>query len=166
MQESVDSLIASTEAEEAAAADTAPESSEAPAPAAETIEAPTAPEQTVEKHTASLAKETAKSEDNDAVTIAHKKVLQPLNDVASKPDLDQLLAKEEARSIAEGTAGLATSAPVTSDSPIPAEAPAQPASDEPDAPTVQPGNTITPASTENSIPPTKKDDFDPNSISL
>ncbi|MCA9324725.1 response regulator [Candidatus Saccharibacteria bacterium] len=38
--------------------------------------------------------------ENDGVTIAHKKVIQPLSSMESKPDINELLAREEAQAAA------------------------------------------------------------------
>ena len=105
------------------------------------------------------------------MTIAHKKVLHPINDLNSKPDLNALLAKEEAKEAAENPA----SAVVTGDATVPTE-PAAPAAEAPAAPAPAPaddapaappaGHTVAPQTTENSIPPSSKDDFDPNNIAL
>lgn len=57
---------------------------------------------------------------NDAVTVAGKKIIQPISSPTAKPDLDALLAKEEAKD------GPAPVAPVVNGAPAqpPAEAPA------------------------------------------
>lgn len=41
---------------------------------------------------------------SDQVPIAHKKVIQPINSPDSRPDLNELLAKEQAKAIIDGTA--------------------------------------------------------------
>ena len=135
MQESVDTLIASTEHEEAAPAEPA---AEAPAAAPEAAPAQ-APAQAANK-----------DEDSDNVTIAHKKVI-PRPGSLDKPNLGDLLAKEQSKAApANDPASAAVISPDTSapEAPSAPAAPGQP---------LQPGNTITPKT---------NDDSDPNSIAL
>jgi DNA-binding response OmpR family regulator len=81
MAEAVDSLSEAQKPSDVTAVEVAPPAAPAePAPTAEKTD------------------DTASSDDdNDSVTVAHKKVIKPLTDPAnSKPDLDKLLAQEEA----------------------------------------------------------------------
>jgi hypothetical protein len=171
MQESVDSLIASAEEKNAPLTTTEKpaETRVEPTPAAEAVEPPATEEVPAAVTTPEPAQEVKplSNDDNDAVTIAHKKVLQPINDINAGPDLNELLSREEAKHITDVTSPAAVGAAVTSDNPV--TPPADPATSLPtDTPPAQnaPGHTIIPSTTENSIPPTKKDDFDPNNISL
>lgn len=92
------------------------------------------------------------SNDNNAsqnsVTIANKKIIQPLKS-SPKPDLNELLAREEARD----TNSSASSQVVTPSAPAPAMAPTPP----------MPNATV-----PQSIPgtPEPHNDFDPNNIAL
>lgn len=132
MQESVDTLIASTEPGSVAPT---------PAPAAPTPEPAPQQEPVAEKPEPS----------DDGVTIAHKKVI-PRPDSSAKPDLSELLAREEAKNIVTGTAQ-----PVVSEPTAPATPPSESSSQAP-----QPGNTVTPSNT----PPKPTDGLDPNSVAL
>lgn len=152
MQESVDSLIASTE-HEAETTDTTPTPDEIPATTPETPDAPATP---------TYASQADDEADNtsDGVTIAHKKVIaRP--ESAQKADLGELLAREEAKKIVIGdSAPGAASQQVQNDTPAaPAEEPVVP----PQAPL--PGNTFSP--TNGVVPPKPaSEDTDPNSIAL
>ncbi len=110
--------------------------------------------------------------DTDAVAIAHKKVITPINDPTAKPDLNELLAQEEAKNI------VASSTPSLSDGPalatttnpaIPEEGPAivTPQPGNTFSPTTSPEESVASSNTEPAAPAEpKKDGFDPNSISL
>ncbi|MEO6513596.1 MAG: response regulator [Candidatus Saccharimonadales bacterium] len=146
MQESVDTLIASTEhadetaAPEGQAEDTTPE----PTPP---VDAPVAPPTNNDE-----------DESSDGVTIAHKKIIQRPSS-AEKTDLGELLAREEAKKIVIGDSAPGTATLVQNDTPAaPVEDPAVP----PTAPL--PGNTFSP--TNGTVPPKPNGETDPNSISL
>ena len=75
-------------------------------PAVGTTETPTAtptsvstPIAPVEPPPVAVAPEPSVDTDNDTVTVAGKKVIQPISDPATKPDINALLAVEEAKSI-------------------------------------------------------------------
>jgi len=80
-------------------------------------------------------------EQNDTVTIGHKKVIQPINDLTTKTDLNALLAKE--------VANASTTSIVTESSTVPAA---------PTAPSVP--------DAKDSAPNPPKDPLDPSSIAL
>lgn len=69
-----------------------------PAPS-ETSPQAVSPETTVPAPNTPVAA-TGATDSNDGVTIAHKKIIQPISDPTSKPDINQLLAKEEAAATA------------------------------------------------------------------
>jgi DNA-binding response OmpR family regulator len=110
MAEAVQSLNGDTEAQkpsDVTAVEIAPPAaSEAPAAAEEASPA---------------AEEKDDDDDNDGVTVNHKKIIKPLSDSLDKPDLNQLLAKEEAAQIIDTAA-----ADPTVSLPPPAEAPVDP----------------------------------------
>ena len=123
-------------------------------------EPPTAPEPKPTQDTDEMAK-------NNSVTIANKKVIQPLKS-EPKPGLDELLAAEEAKNIMQtgynpGAAVISpTSGSATQSNPATAQPPSQHSGP-------QPGSTVAPG-----IPPSpaqsplqdKPNDFDPNNIAL
>jgi hypothetical protein len=145
MQESVDTLIASTEH----GADTSVVETAEETPQQETAETPApAPADTREQ-----------DESSDGVTIAHKKVIaRP--DSTEKTDLTELLAREEAKKIVIGNSVPGANTVVQNDTPAaPTEEPVVP----PTAPL--PGNTFSP--TNGTVPPKpNNDETDPNSIAL
>jgi CheY-like chemotaxis protein len=141
----------------------------APVPdAGPTVVAPTEPSPEVTPApapTAPAAPEvTSTQASDDTVGATHKKVIQPLNDIA-KPDINQLLAQEEAKNIVAGAAPVTTAPPVVADAntnapAAPVEAPAETSA----APApAQPGNTVAPA---NGTGEPKVDGFDPNQVAL
>jgi len=84
--------------------------------------------------------------DSDSMTMGHKKIIKPLDDLAPKKDIHQLLAEEVAKSAAPPNPSLVTPEPV-------APEPAAPTSD--------------PASTAPATPPASPTDpNDPNSVAL
>lgn len=132
MQESVDTLIASTEPETGTPTTEGPAvPTTAPTPSEPTVIAPT-----------------PKVEDGDGVTIAHKKVIARPG-ASNQPDLNELLAREEAKNIVTGDAP-------QSDTPI--VTPATPGQ------ATTPGNTFAP--TSETPAPKPNDETDPNSIAL
>lgn len=113
--------------------------------------------------------------DDGGVTIAHKKVIQPINDLSAKPDLNALLAAEAAKdaaaAAASGGPGVVTptaSEPLTSLAPVPPVDPALQLSPEVQAATVEPPSDIpvTPAPDESKQDDSPKGPLDPNSIAL
>ena len=93
---------------------------------------------------------------SDSVTIANKKVIQPIDEPDSKPNLDELLAKEEAKAATETAPAITTS-----------ETTAEPTPELPH----QPGQSITPTSSsdttdEEPTPPGKPGGIDPHDIAL
>lgn len=98
---------------------------------------------------------TAPASDGDNVPIAHKKVIQPISTPSAKPDLNSLLAAEEAKNPATATAPPAVV--IGSESTSPATTP-QPSIH-------QPGNVVTPVAS--GVPtPKSETGIDPNSIAL
>jgi CheY-like chemotaxis protein len=99
MASAVDSLVADTTAQqkpsEVTAVEVAPPAPTAEAPAPATANPDGAP-QTAETHEPVTAVAGTGADNSDAVTVAHKKVIAPINDPTKKTDLNQLLAKEEA----------------------------------------------------------------------
>lgn len=76
----------------------------------------------------------SQSTTNDTVTVAGKKIIQPLNDIATGPNLTELLAKEAARETA-------ANATPTTESSVPQAETATPGNTSPANPAVDP-NTI------------------------
>ena len=142
MQTAVNDMVASTEP------------STPPVPAVETPTAPVVPSAPETPVTPTKPPEEDTALQTDSVSIAHKKVIQPI-DSDPKPNLEQLLAIEEAKSAVPSTAAVVSSdvAP-TSDEELPAGVPTPPPSGvvtpNPATPPAAPGST----------------DIDPNSISL
>jgi CheY-like chemotaxis protein len=160
MAEAVDSLTGTSDAQkpsEVTAVEVAP-------PAASAEPAPAAPAE--QPHDAQDSEA-----ENDSVTVAHKKVIKPINDPAnSKPDLEKLLAQEEAsQMVQDATGGTPATAPV-------AEAPADPTlavspelqaamkEGEASAATPAPSAPATPVNVEE--PPADPNKPNPNDIAL
>lgn len=153
MDDAVETLVASTEqqstpaVETAAAVDTPPADTPAPSPSPAANPSP---------DTSATPADSAS--DNGPVTIAHKKIIRPLDSSAATPakSLDQLVAEEEAKEQVQ-QAG---------DTVIAAAEPSA-ASDASAAETAATGTptpaTSAPAETPD---PAKPGDFDPNSIAL
>src|SRR6185312_681865 len=95
---------------------------------------------------------------NDSVAIAHKKVIKPL-DAEPKPDLNALLAAEEAHT------AIPTADEVIAGT-VPASAPTAPsgAAEEAAVPPAPSGSVVTP--TQPATPPQPGTGFDPNNIAL
>lgn len=158
MQESVDSLIASTEQEKPAVTPVSK------APAIDAV----SPVKLVKPAMlpAEQSEVTTKDDSSDAVTITHKKMLQPITNLNPRPDLNELMAREEAKNIVNSTpvVGGDTSASDTSSAAGPAK-PTVGYSENVVKP-AQSNNDDTPASKEAGVPPAQKDYLDPNNIAL
>ncbi len=89
----VDSLVESTETQQKPSEVTAVEVPPAQASTTELAKPDTEPDT---KPTVPVDTVSQSTDNSDSVTIAHKKVIQPINDLSSKANLDSLLAKEEA----------------------------------------------------------------------
>jgi CheY-like chemotaxis protein len=146
MQESVDTLIASAEHEAA------------PASTPATVNPPSEAEaETPATPPATTAAQREEAETSDGVTIAHKKLI-PRPESGEKPNLNELLAREEAKKIIIGDSASEGNTVVQNDTPAaPAEEPVVP----PAAPL--PGNTFSPT---NGTAPKADEETDPNSIAL
>ncbi|HVU59702.1 MAG TPA: response regulator [Candidatus Saccharimonadales bacterium] len=94
----------------------------------------------------------------NSVTIANKKIIQPLQS-EPKPGLDELLAREEAKAVTDSTQAQSPAAGLSVMSMPPVPAPAAPAT--PPAAAPQTGTVVTPGAA-----PAKPADFDPNNIAL
>ena len=150
MQESVDSLIASTDITKPAEATTA----EVTSPV---TTSPSEPEKSAAMPPVERKQVAPPQDDeNDAVTIAHKKVLQPITDPDTKPDLNELMAREDAKNIINGSAPLG-GAIFVSDTPLDTK-PAESTTSYPTATTTTNGAS--------GVTPAPKNDIDPNSIAL
>ncbi len=127
------------------------------APVASTTEPVTNPE--AQPTETAPAEQTDDKAPGDNTPVAHKKVIKPINDVITKPDLNSLLAAEEAKDItapnpavggSNGSPGLVVPSPQT-----------QPAIQPPD--NHQPGNVFSPTA-DNAQP--DESPTDPGSIAL
>jgi CheY-like chemotaxis protein len=183
MNEAVDSLTAASTQKPSDV--TAVEVSPAPAPTPSIL--PTsAASAAVSNDDTEEENETAQQAD-DAVTIAHKKVIAPLNDISARPDINALLAAEESKDaaaqsveipapvIAAPTVAEPVVIPTTPAEPIVAPAPvaAQPVVPTPVA--VPAPAVVTPVAAEPVVQPTipvapapvsQQPEIDPNSITL
>jgi CheY-like chemotaxis protein len=142
MADAVDNLVASTQPEPTTPSDVTAVEVSPTTPAAAPAPATTP------------AANTAATPQNDSVAIAHKKVIRPL-DSAPKPDLNALLAAEDAKA-GMPTADAIIAGDVTSGTPTPPPS----ATAEPSPSATQPQNVISPNQ------PQQSDGFDPNNIAL
>jgi DNA-binding response OmpR family regulator len=161
MSDAIDTLIASTEPKLSSDV-TAVEVPPLASPDINTDAVTPKPEPLIEPQTPAPSN----NEDSDNVTIAHKKMIKPLEATNDKPNLTELLAQEEAKNIINGNAPVIVGAPTSPDSNSQAPTPSE--SSQPVVAAAQPGNTFTPNyNGENvAVPETKNDGFDPNSIAL
>ena len=132
---------------------------------------PTVPVPAVEPAEPKPDKEAAAAS-NNSVTIAKKKIIQPLSSNA-RPDLNELLAAEEAKNIMQtgyNPAAAVVSSGGNQNTPTapPLAAPEAEQSQPAPHPAPQPGSTFAPGSATPPVPgtATKPADFDPNSVAL
>jgi two-component system phosphate regulon response regulator PhoB len=132
----------------------APAADTPPTPATDTPEQPTTPAAPQASQTTAV---------NDGVAIAHKKLIQPPT-TSVRPDLNDLLAKEEAKDAGLSPTPVAARTDAVEDVPFPPHQPGDAFAPQPSAPQQpdQPQQATPPAPEQ----PKKPNDFDPNSISL
>lgn len=138
MADAVDNLVANTTPAASSPSEVAAVEVSPAAPASEPTPAPAAP-----------VADAQNAPQNDSVAIAHKKIINPI-DSAPKPDLNALLAAEEAKA-AIPTAEAVISGDVTAGTPTP-----------PPSATAEPA----PSSTQTTGNPATQEGFDPNNIAL